>query len=62
MGLPDHKAGNVLTIATLEGLPLPSSGFTGTRIVYAEGCTVTDDRLAAAGVTFQQVPYQIEGV
>jgi DNA modification methylase len=62
MGLPSDKAGNVLTAAMLKSLPLPASDFTGTRVVYAEGCTVPDDRLAAAGVTFRQVPYQIEGI
>ena len=62
MGLADSKAGNVLTAAVLRTLPVPKPGFTGARIVYGEGCTVPDDRLAAAGVTFRQVPYQIEGI
>jgi hypothetical protein len=62
MGLPTAKAGNVLTAAVLKSLPLPGPDFAGTRVVYGEGCTVPDDRLAAAGVTFKQVPYQIEGI
>jgi adenine-specific DNA-methyltransferase len=62
MGFPSPKAGNVLTAAVLDALPLPEPGFTGPRVVYAEGCTVPEDRLAAAGVTFRQVPYQIEGL
>jgi hypothetical protein len=62
MGVANASAGNVLTVSILESLPLPSADFTGPRVVYAEGCTVPDDRLAALGVTFKQVPYQIEGL
>ena len=46
----------------LQSLPLPEPGFTGTRVVYAEGCTVPEDRLSRKGVTFKQIPYQIEGL
>jgi adenine-specific DNA-methyltransferase len=62
IGVAAAKAGNVLTAAVLKTLPPPGPGFSGTRIVYGEGCTVPDDRLAAAGVVFRQVPYQIEGI
>lgn len=62
MGMAYEKSGNVLTSAVLEDLPLPEPDFTGARIVYAEGCTVPDDRLSALGVSFKQIPYQIEGV
>ena len=62
IGVADEQSGNVLTSAVLEALPLPSCDFAGARVVYAEGCTLADDRLAAAGVTFKQVPYQIEGL
>jgi adenine-specific DNA-methyltransferase len=62
MGVPAAKAGNVLTAGVLKTLPPPEPGFSGARIVYGEGCTVPDDRLAAAGVAFRQVPYQIEGI
>lgn len=62
VGLAREQAGNVLTGAILESLPLPSPDFSGARIVYAEGCTVPDDRLSALGVTFKQIPYQIEGI
>lgn len=62
LGLPNAKVGNVLTAAMLKALPSPGPDFAGTRVVYGEGCTVPDDRLAAAGVTFKQVPYQIEGI
>ena len=57
-----EQVGNVLTGAILETLPLPEADFAGARIVYAEGCTVPDDRLSALGVTFKQIPYQIEGI
>ena len=61
-GVASAKAGNVLTSAALETLPLPEPGFSGARIVYGEGCTVPEDRLSRLGVTFKQVPYQIEGL
>jgi hypothetical protein len=62
IGVASTSAGNVLTAAVLENLPLPEPNFSGARVVYAEGCTVPDDRLARLGVTFKQVPYQIEGL
>lgn len=62
VGLASDAAGNVLTAARLETLPAPSDDFDGTRIVYAEGCTIPEDRLTALGVTFKQIPYQIEGL
>ena len=62
IGVANPNAGNVLTASVLEALPLPEDGFTGARIVYGEGCTVPDDRLNALGVTFKQIPYQIEGL
>ena len=62
IGVPSSNAGNVLTAALLDRLPLPEESFDGTRVVYAEGCTVPDDRLSRLGVTFKQVPYQIEGI
>jgi adenine-specific DNA-methyltransferase len=62
IGVASASAGNVLTAAVLENLPLPEPDFSGARVVYAEGCTVPDDRLARFGVTFKQVPYQIEGL
>lgn len=59
LGVADETAGNVLTLAVLEALPPPAKNWRGPRIVYAEGCTVPADRLAAAGVTFKQMPYQL---
>jgi len=62
IGVASANAGNVLTAAVLENLPLPEPGFDGARVVYAEGCTVPDDRLTRLGITFKQIPYQIEGL
>lgn len=62
VGVASVTAGNMLTTAVLESLPDPEPGFVGARVVYAEGCTLPEDRLAARGVTFKQIPYQIEGL
>jgi adenine-specific DNA-methyltransferase len=62
VGVACANAGNVLTGGILDALPLPEPGFTGARIVYGEGCTVPEDRLSRLGVTFKQIPYQIEGL
>ncbi|GAB3120623.1 site-specific DNA-methyltransferase [Novispirillum itersonii] len=61
-GMPREALGNVLTPDALVALPPPPKGFEGTRVVYAEGSTVSPDRLKAEGVMFKQIPYQIEGV
>jgi adenine-specific DNA-methyltransferase len=58
---PREAAGNVLTLDRLAALPAPPEGFEGLRVVYAEGCTVSADRLKAQGVVFKQIPYQVEG-
>lgn len=60
--VPQEAAGNVLTPDRLDRLPDPPEGFEGLRVIYAEGCTVSADRLKAAGVAFKQIPYQVEGV
>jgi adenine-specific DNA-methyltransferase len=62
IGVASPNTGNVLTMAMLETLPRPEPDFAGARIVYGEGCTVSDERLTALGVTFKQIPYQIEGL
>ena len=51
----------MLTPDRLAAPPTPPGGFQGERIVYAEGCTVSPDRLKANGVVFKQIPYQVEG-
>jgi adenine-specific DNA-methyltransferase len=61
-GTPREALGNVLTPGALAALPPAPEGFSGTRVVYAEGCTVAPDRLKAEGVMFRQIPYHIAGV
>lgn len=61
-GAAREAAGNVLTPDRLDALPAAPEGFAGARVVYAEGCTVSTDRLRMAGVVFKQIPYQVEGV
>ncbi|NIZ14067.1 DNA methyltransferase [Phaeobacter sp. HF9A] len=61
-GTPREAMGNVLTPDALANLPAPPEGFEGSRVVYAEGCTVAPDRLKSEGVVFKQIPYQVEGV
>jgi adenine-specific DNA-methyltransferase len=61
-GTPREAAGNVLTPDRLAKLPAPPQGFEGLPVIYAEGCTVSSDRLKAHGAVFKQIPYQVEGV
>ncbi|WP_103255595.1 site-specific DNA-methyltransferase [Tabrizicola aquatica] len=61
-GTPREAAGNVLTPDRLSRLPDPPEGLEGLRVIYAEGCTVSPDRLKAHGAIFKQIPYQVEGV
>lgn len=60
-GFPREASGNVLTPGVLADLSVPSNAFEGVRVVYAEGCTISPERLKAEGVIFKQIPYQIEG-
>lgn len=60
-GTPREALGNVLTPSALTALPAPAESFEGVRVVYAEGTTVSADRLKTEGVVFKQIPYQIEG-
>ncbi|ACT59323.1 site-specific DNA-methyltransferase [Hirschia baltica] len=60
-GFAREADGNVLTPQVLADLPAPPEGFDGKRIVYAEGCTVSEDTLKEANISFKQIPYQIEG-
>ncbi|MEM1086971.1 MAG: site-specific DNA-methyltransferase [Pseudomonadota bacterium] len=59
--VPREAAGNVLTLSRLESLPPVPEGFEGRRVVYAEGCTLSESRLKAEGVVFKQIPYQVDG-
>jgi len=58
-GFPRETSGNVLTPDMLR--ELPKGEFDGLHIVYAEGCTVSQDRLKEEQVIFKQIPYQIDG-
>ena len=60
-GFAREASGNVLTPHVLADLPAPSIDFEGVRVVYAEGCTVSPERLKTEGIIFKQIPYQIEG-
>ena len=60
-GVASSRAGNVLTPESFAKLPRVSAEFSGPVVVYAEGCTVTPERLADAAVTFKQIPYQVIG-
>lgn len=61
-GFAREASGNVLTPAALANLPPPPEGFDGVRVVYAEGTTVTPERLKTEGVVFKQIPYHIAGL
>jgi len=50
------NGGNVLTSEVLKFLP----PFSGTKVIYGEGCRLSDARLRREGVVFKQVPYQIK--
>lgn len=60
-GFALEAAGNTLTPEVLAKLPLPAPVFEGARIVYAEGCTVSAERLKETNTVFKQIPYQIGG-
>lgn len=60
-GVASAEKGNVLTPQILDALASPSNEFSGAKVIYGEGCTVTPDRLAAAGAIFKQIPYQVIG-
>jgi len=61
VGVASPAAGNMLTPERLAGLPKPSPGFAGPVTIYAEGSTVSAERLAVAGASFRQIPYQVAG-
>ena len=59
---PCEAVGNVLTPDTLVQLPAPAESFDGLRVIYAEGCTISSERLKMEGAVFKQIPYQLEGL
>lgn len=50
------NGGNVLTSDVLKFLP----PYSGTKVIYGEGCRLSDARLRRESVVFKQVPYQIK--
>jgi adenine-specific DNA-methyltransferase len=50
--------GNVLTSAVLDAL-VGTCWHTGPKVVYGEACRLGDARLAAAGITFKQLPHAV---
>lgn len=48
--------GNVLTSKILAGLPK----FNGPKVVFGEGCRLGKERLEREGITFRQIPYEIQ--
>jgi adenine-specific DNA-methyltransferase len=52
------ESGNVLTLAVLQALKAVAP-HTGPRVVYGEACRLGAARLAAEGITFRQIPYEL---
>jgi adenine-specific DNA-methyltransferase len=52
------EGGNVLTLAVLQALKtiVPHDG---PKVVYAEACRLGEARLAAEGIVFRQMPYEL---
>ena len=55
-----HKS-NILSAQTLATLLSPVANFSGERVVYADGCTVSRERLTRDNILFKQVPYRVAG-
>jgi adenine-specific DNA-methyltransferase len=56
------ESGNVLTLAVLQALkalPTPGGPHTGAKVVYGEACRLGTARLAAEGIVFRQIPYEL---
>lgn len=51
--------GNVLTHAVAQGLPLHPDGV-GPRIVFGEACRLGNKALAAYGIEFRQIPFEMK--
>jgi len=52
---------SLLDRGALKALPPFPGGAPGERVVFADGCTVPDGALDAAGVRFRQIPYDVRG-
>jgi adenine-specific DNA-methyltransferase len=56
MGDRRPQGGNVLTGKVLAELP-PHEG---PKVIYGEGCRLSQPRLRREGIVFKQVPYEIK--
>ena len=54
------NSGNVLTGAVLDALKGLLPDHTGPWVVFGESCRLSPRRLAAAGMRFKQIPYEIK--
>ncbi len=56
--LKDKKAngGNVLTRAIIQSLPKHE----GPKIIYGNGCLLSEEKLRELGITFRQIPYEVK--
>ncbi len=56
--LKDKKAngGNVLTRAMLQSLPKHA----GAKVIYGNGCLLSEEKLRELGITFRQIPYEVK--
>ncbi len=52
------ESGNVLTLAVLQALKALAP-HDGPRVVYGEACRLGAARLAAEGIVFRQIPYEL---
>jgi adenine specific DNA methylase Mod len=58
---PGAHRSNILSAEALSVLPSPTADFSGERVVYADGCTVSRERLTRDNILFKQVPYRVAG-
>jgi adenine-specific DNA-methyltransferase len=50
------KGGNVLTRTLLKTLPKHE----GSKIIYGNGCLLSENKLRELGITFRQIPYEVK--
>ena len=56
LGDKSENGGNVLTRQILAGLP-PHAG---PKVIYGEGCLLSDGFLQSENITFRQLPYEVK--
>jgi len=60
MGDKSKNGGNILTVDMLNNLPPHTGEKKAARIIYGEGCLLSDSRLKRENILFRQIPYQIK--